>query len=89
METKSATAMPAQALESSKIAVDTILMLTQESRALRDSLRDLLAFYDKLDGHAGELGCGWTWEELNRLEEIRALAARPPAEAPRAEEGDT
>jgi hypothetical protein len=63
-------------LESTQIAVDTILVLTQERQALRDALGDLLLLFDRVSGAAPEAsrGDGWTWSELQRLEAIRKLA---------------
>lgn len=44
---------------------------------LRDALRDLLAFYDRVagtEGKGGKSGESWSTAEVRRLAEIRALA---------------
>lgn len=38
-----------------------------------EALRDLIGFYDKIRGRAGD-GVGWTVAEVKRLEEIRLLS---------------
>jgi hypothetical protein len=43
--------------------------------ALRDALRDLLAYYDRVIADNGGAGPSWTAADVKRIEEIRNLCA--------------
>lgn len=45
----------------------------KDEAQLGQALHDLLRFYDILAGHVTERSVGWTYADIKRLEEIRAL----------------
>lgn len=48
-------------------------MFFDQANTLHKALRDLLKFYDKMEGHGRELGVGWDWKDIKRIQEIRKL----------------
>lgn len=67
-------------LEAAKAGSDPFsmesLMPKPKTKAVAEltlALHDLLRFYDTLSGHVGAHGVGWTYADIKRLEEIRAL----------------
>lgn len=51
-------------------------LAADQCEKLRAALGDLLRFYDTLSGHVGEHGVGWSYADIKRLEEIRAMVTR-------------
>jgi hypothetical protein len=59
-----------QRSQSTAVAVEAILMLTDERQALHDALQIMLAYWDRRDDH------GWTAADVVTIAGIRELVKR-------------